>query len=243
MRRRKISVKTEIKRLSRTDCVIAQNMPMLRWLHENGLRKPLCALALFDYHSPSVPALKNASAKPKVAYAGTLAPRNSSFLRQLVWLISGYELHLYGSPDPGLPYSDELVYHGFVSSDDFISFGGADFGLVWGGDSVDECSGSFGEYLRFNTPHKASFYLRAGIPLIVWEQSAIAPTVIKAGVGITVRSLHELPTRLERLSASETMAMRHNAMTLAAKLNDGFFFKKALREAEAMLYGTQKNGC
>lgn len=48
-RRRKLSVRHEINRLSHADYVIASNAAMEQWLHDNGLKRPTGALGLFDY--------------------------------------------------------------------------------------------------------------------------------------------------------------------------------------------------
>ena len=51
------------------------------------------------------------------------------------------------------------------------------FGLVWDGTSLDGCNGRYGEYLKFNNPHKTSLYLSCGIPVIIWKEAALADFV------------------------------------------------------------------
>ena len=53
------------------------------------------------------------------------------------------------------------------------------WGLVWDGNSIDTCSGNFGEYLRLNAPFKFSLYLAAKRPVVVWRESAMAEYVRK----------------------------------------------------------------
>ena len=125
-----------------------------------------------------------------------------------------------------------MCYHGFIASDDFIAKAEADFGLVWDGDSFDECTGDWGEYLRINDPHKTSFYLRAGIPVIVWKEAAMAPFIEEENVGIAVDSLSQIESRLKGLSAEDYIKMRKAAMTMSQRLNEGYYIKEGLKAAE-----------
>ena len=124
-----------------------------------------------------------------------------------------------------------LTYHGFMASDDFIAKAEADFGLVWDGDSLDECTGDWGEYLRINDPHKTSFYLRAGIPVIVWSQAAMAPFIEEQKVGIAVDGIHQLSEKLATLSAADYQQMRQNAGTMGQRLNECYYVKEGLKAA------------
>lgn len=231
-RRRKLTVKQEINRLSNADRVVASNATMEQWLKDNGLTVDTGALGLFDYRSPSAPTARKRGNVCRIVYAGSLAPRKNTFFLQLPALVSGYELHIYGNGDamPSLKDDPHFVFHGFTPADAFIAHNDGDFGLVWDGDSVDACTGSFGGYLRYNSPHKASFYLRSGLPVIVWNEAAIAPIVEREGVGFTIASLRDLPARLAQISDSDFQAMQANAMKMADRLNRGYFFRKAMSE-------------
>lgn len=231
-RRRKLTVRQEINRLSNADRVVASNAIMEQWLKDNGLTVATGALGLFDYRSPSTPAARKRGKVCRIVYAGSLAPRKNSFFLKLPALVSGYELHIYGNGDamPSLKDDPHFVFHGFTPADDFIAHNDGDFGLVWDGDSVDACTGSFGGYLRYNSPHKASFYLRSGLPVIAWNEAAIAPVIEREGVGFTIASLRDLPARLAQISDSDFQAMQANAMKMADCLNSGYFFRKAMAE-------------
>jgi hypothetical protein len=63
------------------------------------------------------------------------------------------------------------------------------FGLVWDGPSGRGLEDTFGEYLRYNSPHKFSLYMALGIPVIVSEDSALAPFVRTHGIGYAVSSV------------------------------------------------------
>ena len=106
---------------------------------------------------------------------------------------------------------------------------------MWDGDSLDTCSGEYGNYLRLNSPHKVSFNLRAGLPVIVWKESAVAPIIKKYGCGIAVGSLKELDNILPRLSQEDYSDMQERARQMAMRLNQGYFLKEALRIATSSM--------
>ena len=60
-----------------------------------------------------------------------------------------------------------------LSLEDIVQEG--NLGLIWDGasDSSDEDIG-MKNYTRYNNPHKLSCYMAAGLPVIVWEKSAIS---------------------------------------------------------------------
>lgn len=119
-----------------------------------------------------------------------------------------------------------------MNADDFIKQVRGNFGLVWDGDSLEECHGDFGSYLKYNTPHKASFYLRAGLPIIIWKESAIASLVEERGVGFAINSLKELPICLKNISTEEYSAMLTKVKQLAIAINNGNNLKKAIEESK-----------
>ena len=123
-----------------------------------------------------------------------------------------------------------IVWHGFMNADDFIKQVRGNFGLVWDGDSLEECHGDFGSYLKYNTPHKASFYLRARLPIIVWKESAIAPLVEEKGVGFAINSLKELPGSPASSSEAESAGTLAKTKQMAIAINNGENLKKAIQE-------------
>ncbi len=244
MRRKKLTIEQEIKRLGHADYIIASNEKMQNWLAQHGLAKHIGALQLFDYRSKSVASkaihqLSNAS--PSLVYAGALAPRKNSFLLKMQQNIKDYQLEIYGNESglPGLQASSKVHLHGFIDSETFISSVKGDFGLVWDGDSEDTCSGNFGEYLCWNSPHKVSFYLRAGLPIIIWKEAALAPFIEKEGIGFSISSLDELNERLKKLSVDDIQNMREQVNRVSNRLRSGGFLTSAVNQALSVL--TQTN--
>jgi hypothetical protein len=104
------------------------------------------------------------------------------------------------------------------------------FGLAWDGPSLDSCSGPLGGYLRFNSPHKASLYIAAGLPLIVWAGSALAPLAEAGGFGFAVSSLFELGQKIAALPPEGYLAMRRAAVAAAAGLSSGACLLRCIRD-------------
>lgn len=233
-RRKKLTVAQELKRLSHTDYIIATNQAMKLWLEQQGLEKPIGALGFHDYLSPSVAADKKHQPNEvwNIVYAGSLNLRKNAFILKMKELDYQFKFHLYGNMEDydAVAKDKNIIWHGFMNADDFIKQVRGNFGLVWDGDSLEECHGDFGSYLKYNTPHKASFYLRAGLPIIVWKESAIAPLVEEKGVGFAINSLKELPGRLASISEEEYAGMLTQTKQMAIAINNGENLKKAIQE-------------
>lgn len=239
-RRRKLTVEQEITRLSNCNYIIASNDNMKQWLIQHGMKQPVGALRLFDYRSAffnqssNQKVTTNQNLLPQVVYAGALSMRKNSFLVELSKSLSNWNLTIVGNKDglQGLEDNPHIEYKGFMPSEDFIRTVDADFGLVWDGDSLTTCSGNFGEYLRWNSPHKVSFYLRSSLPVIVWSESAIAPVIEQAHAGFAVSSLEKLDEKLAHISPEEIVEMKKNAAAMAKKLDEGYFLQKAISHAK-----------
>ncbi|MBR3399956.1 MAG: galactofuranosyltransferase [Prevotella sp.] len=233
-RRKRLTVEKEIRRLMNTDYVIASNEVMRQWLIDYGFRKPTGSLGLFDYRSNNESKEKrNEEGTVRIVYAGALSIRKNAFMLEMAKSTLPYQLHVFGNRD-GLPQmqdNPQVIFHGFLPADDFISNVDADFGLVWDGDSTESCTGNFGEYLRYNSPHKVSFYLRAGLPIIVWRQAAVAPIIEREDVGFCIDSIEQLQELLPSLKRERIETMRRNVRELSNRLKNGAFLKAAVESA------------
>ena len=229
-----ISPKREIRRLNHSDYIIAHNQVMAQWLHDNGCRAKIASLGIFDYLARATPQPQPERFKPvEIIYAGMLRKRKTAFLYDwLNNLSSAEQIHvtLYGNDfeQQQLNTDAPVDYKGFIPSEELIATASAHFGLVWDGDSVDACSGNFGEYLRINNPHKASLYLRCGIPVIVWNQSAIRHIINDFHAGIAIESLSELPDLLAKMTEEEYQHLRDGAARLGTLIAQGHFIQQAL---------------
>lgn len=240
-RRHKLTPRQENRRLAKTDFLIVHNPVMRDYLVEHGFKGGVHCLQIFDYLSGSQTAGYATPHTPwRVVYAGNLGRHRNAFLYNMNACIDAWHMDLYGKGfDEAENTCRQMKYHGFMPSDDFIAKAEADFGLVWDGDSTEECSGAWGEYLRINDPHKTSFYLRAGIPVIVWDKAAMAPFIELQGVGIAVGSIADIGRRLAAIGNDEYAAMRQKAQLMSTRLNEGYYVKAGLRAA-AEFFGTDE---
>ena len=241
-RRKKLTTQQENRRLELTDFLIVHNQTMREHLIKNGYKGGIHNLQIFDYLSDENPAVYETPHSPwKVLYAGNLGHWRNEFLYKLDTFINNWELNLYGKGfEEEKNRCNRLHYHGFTPSDQFIKNAKGDFGLVWDGDSLDECTGAWGEYLKINNPHKTSFYLRAGIPVIVWSKAAMAPFVRENNIGIVINSIKDLDKQLDNLSHAEYTEMRKSAQIIKERLSQGYYFSEGLNSA---LQYFDKNTC
>lgn len=231
-RRKKLTVAKEIKRLSGTDKLIVHNQKMNQWLQDQGFKKPMVNLEIFDYlsttHASPIPAPTDG--KYQILYAGGLAIRKSRFLYELGACLAPHSMNLYGNGfDANIAKNPERIdYLGFIPSDKLIASAKGHFGLVWDGDSLDGCTGEWGHYLQYNNPHKTSLYIRCQLPLIIWEKAALADFVKKHQIGLVVKSLNDINTQLNQLTTEDYLQMKNQVEKMSQKLASGYFVMKAI---------------
>lgn len=232
-RRHKLTPEQENKRLSKTDFLIVHNQTMKEYLIKQGYKGGIHNLEIFDYLSSRKTSSYNKTGKNwKIVYAGNLGKWRNEFLYKIDMFANDWALDLYGKGFLQEEYKGEkLTYHGYMNSDDFIGSIKADFGLVWDGDSENECRGDWGEYLKINNPHKTSFYIRAGIPVIVWSKAAMAPFVKEANIGVVVDTLYDIDKILNNMTEEEYQAKKQAALDMSRLLNDGYYIKEGYNNA------------
>ncbi len=238
-RRKKLTVNKEVKRLSQADFLIVHNDKMKKWLASNGSVVPACSLGIFDYLSGTRP---EQMGKPdhgsyKVMYAGGLSYRKNRFLYLLDPIIRKWQFNLYGNgfEPERIINKDKFTYKGFTPSDELIRTANSHFGLVWDGESTKGCEGDFGEYLKYNNPHKTSLYFRCRVPVIIWKKAALASFITQHKAGICVDDLEELNGILANLSKGEYQEMLNNVKEIDARLASGYYIKKAVQQAISFL--------
>lgn len=231
MRIEEIGVLKECSRL------IVHNDRMCEFVKGLGINTPMTVLGIFDYLiSPSengvtVEALARERSReiPKsVIIAGNLDEHKSGYIYEIPDSVS---VELYG-----VNYKENnkknLHYNGSFPSDKLPYELCNGFGLVWDGPECDACTGAYGEYLRYNNPHKTSLYLASRIPIIIWDKAALAEFVEKNGVGFTVSSLGEIPDKLNALTEEEYGKIYRNVEGVSKKLFKGEFLRSALSKAQ-----------
>lgn len=220
--------------LKHFDAIICHNEKMKQYMVSQGFNpSKLINLGLFDYLSECDPEKNEKAPFPSVAIAGNLAKGKCSYIYDIADGVHnvGLKIHLYGINYDDSIVNDAMIYHGSFSPEELPNHLKGDFGLVWDGNSSKTCEGNTGEYLKFNNPHKVSLYLSSNMPVIVWNQAAIADFVIENGVGIAIGSLYELETVIKSISDEEYKKMCENAKKVSKKLREGYYFYTAFSEA------------
>lgn len=213
---------------NQTDGLIVHNDHMKKWLVDNGVKVPMVSLEIFDYQTEFQPKADSREYNYSVCFAGNL--KKSHFLDSLE--LQHSSLSVYG-PNASSHYGQGVTYKGQYSPDELPKHLTQSFGLVWDGSSVDTCNGKFGEYMKFNNPHKVSLYLTSGLPVIIWKQAALADFIQKNHLGFVIKSLSEMDHILGNMSPNTYHEYCKNVLQLSSKLRNGYFIKKAVSKIES----------
>lgn len=212
--------------LGAADGIIAHNPIMKSVLVNKGVAEDkIVSLGIFDYLIPNFQEKSGLTKDQPIIVAGNLAQEKASYLYSLPEE-PAYNLYGVGF-DESRALANETYFGSFLPDELPAALEGG-FGLVWDGDSAETCSGVFGEYLRYNNSHKASLYLAAGFPVVVWEESALAHFVIDKQCGLVVSSLSDLKENLDTLSEEQYKEMLENAKQIGSKLRQGQYLRTAL---------------
>jgi len=228
----KKAVEKEAKTLNQFDVIISHNEQMTSFLRQIGVTKEIVDLEIFDYHNPSeINELNNNG----VVFAGNL--QKSEFLSEIPNLDT--EFILYG-PNPQTYKAENIKYIGAFPPDELPNHLNGKFGLIWDGKSVNSCTGLFGEYLKYNNPHKTSLYLSCGLPVIIWKEAALAKFIEKHNLGIVVSSLENIDHELSKVTDKQYRTMKNNVISMAEKIRNGHFSKTSINRAVNLLMEEMK---
>ena len=234
-RRRKLTVEEEIARLNLSSVIVVHSEAMRDWLRDHGVNTAMVVLGLFDYLSTaSVPTSEikaGIEKRPELVFAGNCSPSANGWIYELAAADPSVDLILYGGGVDDEKSTPNIKPQGYVDSDKLIEETKGDYGVVWYGSSINEGAGALGEYLKYNAPHKTSLYLRAGLPVIIWDQAALAEIVSRLDVGLCVPSLRDIGKVLAAITPERYARMRANASAVAARLAKGRFIEEALNKA------------
>ncbi len=223
-----------------TEVIIAHNPAMKNWFETQNTSSSIVSLNLFDYIADQRPTQNDNHFKGstfEIAYAGGFGGTKNSYIYEIDSLDhDNYTLNLYGGgfeeDKRKVNQQDSILnYQGLFPSDQIAYALKGDFGLVWDGITSNTCSGQYGEYLRYNNPHKTSLYLLCGLPIIVWSEAAIAPFILENNLGLSVSNLKDLDRILEKLSIEDYNAMKKNVLKAQEQVRTGGFLQKAIDKA------------
>jgi len=212
----------EVQLLKKFSLLVAHNAAMKNILSLQLPSAKISCINIFDY--PVKPVLRTVKMSNTVCFAGNL--NKATFVNHLND-IPAVRFNVYGPcPDVSLKDSDTIFYKGIVSPDKLPTELEGSFGLVWDGGLLDECD----NYLRYNNPHKLSLYVTAGLPVIVWEQSAVAVFVKLYDIGFTINSIREIPEKMQQIRIERFDTMQQNALAIGKKTTVGYFLKSVIGE-------------
>jgi hypothetical protein len=217
-------LKHEVAQLSRFSYLVAHNEAMKKWLLQQIPSANIFNITVFDY-----------------AYSGKVTPKHLSgsicFAGNLLKATFVYHWHQL-SPLPfnvyGVGYEAPLnmkggfIFKGIEQPDQLPTLIDGSFGLVWDGDDLNNCD----PYLKFNNPHKLSLYLAAGMPVIVWDKSAVAAWVTENKLGFCINSIVEIGNCISNISSNDYETMRQNAVAIGIKISNGYYLKTVLKNIE-----------
>ncbi|AUJ29493.1 galactofuranosyltransferase [Liquorilactobacillus hordei] len=219
----KIKSKLEINIFNSVDILIVHNEVMKKKLLLIGVKSRMESIEIFDYFNSNIVLPRENVKNNKICFAGELS--KSKFL--LDFNTKKYELDLFG-PNPAEKYGEGVSYLGEYKSSELPEHLNQSYGLVWDGTSLETCEGFVGKYLMYNNPHKTSLYLSCGLPVIIWDQAAIAKFVDKYNLGFTIGTLNNLDKFMSTITDDEYFKIKKNCMEMSYKIREGFFIRDAV---------------
>lgn len=224
----------EISSFKNCSKIIVHNEKMKSFMHEKWKihKDKMDILGIFDYlvenYNEELLEKRNLSRKGPVIIAGALSKHKAGYIYNLP---ENCNFNLYGINFEREKASSNTNYVGAFNPEELIYNLQGSFGLVWDGDSSATCTGVYGDYLKINNPHKTSMYLAAGIPVIIWEEAALANFIKKNHCGITIKSTDEIRNIIDNMLDEEYETLKANACKIGGKLRRGYFLKSAMKQS------------
>ena len=224
----------EISSFKNCSKIIVHNEKMKSFMHEKWKihKDKMDILGIFDYlvenYNEELLKKRNLSRKGPVIIAGALSKHKAGYIYNLP---ENCNFNLYGINFEREKASSNTNYVGAFNPEELIYNLQGSFGLVWDGDSSATCTGVYGDYLKINNPHKTSMYLAAGIPVIIWEEAALANFIKKNHCGITIKSTDEIRNIIDNMLDEEYETLKANACKIGGKLRRGYFLKSAMKQS------------
>jgi hypothetical protein len=227
----------DIKFLRGFEVVIVHNAAMLEKLKPLLPGSKLVSLEIFDYiaASQNVPLYSDA---PNCLYViGNLHPMKANYLYGLPPLDVAVEA--YGPNFDQAAARPDVHWNGVLDMNDPKLSPIKGFGLVWDGISASELEGEWGEYLKINTPHKLSFYISLGIPVIIHRKAAMAPFVLQHRIGFLTDSIQDASAQVKTCTSDQWRSAIANVALLRSQLQVGYYTKSAVESALAAVSGVR----
>ena len=209
--------------------IISHNDVMTKFLINNGIEnKKIITLQAFDYLVNSDEILNNKIVRENVTviYPGNLNSKKCPFLYQIRENKMLYTINAYGKGIDKKIENKKIKNCGSFEPGDLLKLNG-NLGLVWDGNfDESDINEAYKNYTKYNCPHKFSCCLALGLPVIVWEKSAIANFVRKYNVGYTIRNLYDI----NDINLLEYGEKQKNAMEIGKKIRMGYYTQQVMNE-------------
>lgn len=226
----KATLEMERNVLNSAKLLVVHNEEMKKSLNDLGIKTDMISLNLFDYLLDDVPNQVRRLEDP-IVFAGNLD--KSEFLKKTVWKNDmGIHVNLYGPNYSKDDYNENFIYRGCLPPNEVPFKIQGSFGLIWDGDSISTCSGAYGQYMKYNNPHKLSLYIAACLPIIVWKDAAIARFVEKEKIGFCISKISDISLEIKELDIAEYNKYLFNLKKLQNKVINGGFTNEALDKVE-----------
>lgn len=230
----KKALKKEIRILNSFNYIISHNKKMTKLLVDNGLTSKIVDINIFDYLLDDKINISNIR-KTDIVFAGNLSKKKSGFIYALINNnILKNSINLYG-PNFEINKTNNIKYNGVYSPEELIEKLEGKFGLIWDGQSIDTCSGIFGQYTKYNNPHKTSMYIVSELPIICWNEMAISEFIKENNIGICINSLDEINKILNNITEEQYKIMLDNVIDLKSKISTGYYTNRALSKVQSLI--------
>jgi hypothetical protein len=224
--------KKEIELLNSYDALVVHNEEMKTWLINQGIIRHMVTLSVFDYlYTAGSSQCPMASMDlNSIVFAGNLS--KSLFIYLLGDIQKEFKIF-------GPNFLDDrnntknLSWMGSYPTDQIVAKLNGAFGLLWDGQDIDKLDEKLGNYLKYNSPHKVSLYIAAGIPVIAPKSSAIGKFVEENEIGFLINDVYDLNT--VKITSEVYERYKLNIQTLCNRVRNGFYTHKAINGIEQLL--------
>lgn len=228
----------EQKIYEKCDVLICHNEIMKKYLVSRGIKaKKIMPINIFDYIVQNNFETNYLGNKNIVSIAGNLTYIRNAYIYKLSELnTNNIEFKLYGFGIDFSLFNKDIKYYGSFSPSEIVSKLTDGWGLVWEGQSLNECSGVTGEYTHYINQHKVSLYLVSGLPIIIWTNAGLADFVKDNGLGICISSLNEMEQAINAVSSAQYAQIKKNVEQIAYQLRNGHYTSNVIKKAEYYIH-------
>lgn len=230
-------IENEILRLKFSKVIISQNYVMSDYIKMYLKKCNTVNLEILDFISEKIKNRTNVHKGNKwvITYGGNLSYSQSGFIYNLPQY-DNIKFYVYGVNVNEDLLPEYIAYRGFFEANECVNKLDGDWGLVWNGETlyIDE-NNLKSQYYNYVCPHKLSMYLLCGMPVIVYENSAMAKYVKNHDCGIVIKNIEQIPEIINQISNERYISILENVYKVANELSKGLNLERAIIEAERII--------